>query len=99
MQLQPRRFEHLPVGNLQQGRYRHQLARIKPVQRRISTGGSSVSIPRPERSQISVRVALYSEMPERFEYLLTQRGGDLQPVLAALKSFGERHYPKRRARV
>ena len=42
---------------------------------------------------------LYSEKPERFEYLLTQRGRDFQPVLAALKSFGERHYPKRRARV
>ena len=42
---------------------------------------------------------LYSEKPERFEYLLTQRGRDFQPVLAALKSFGERHYPNRRARV
>ena len=41
---------------------------------------------------------LYSEKPERFEYLLTPRGRDFQPVLAALKSFGERHYPKRRAR-
>ena len=42
---------------------------------------------------------LYSEKPERFEYVLTPRGRDFQPVLAALKSFGERHYPKRRARV
>lgn len=42
---------------------------------------------------------LYSEKPERYEYVLTQRGREFQPVLAALKSFGERHYPKRRARV
>jgi len=42
---------------------------------------------------------LYSEKPERYEYLLTRRGRDFQPVLAALKTFGERHYPKRRARV
>ena len=42
---------------------------------------------------------LYSEKPERYEYLLTQRGRDFQPILTALKTFGERHYPKRRARV
>ena len=42
---------------------------------------------------------LYSEKPERHEYVLTQRGLDFQPILTALKSFGERHYPKRRARV
>lgn len=40
----------------------------------------------------------YSEKPPRFEYLLTDRGRDFQPVLVALKAFGERHYPKRRAR-
>lgn len=37
----------------------------------------------------------YSEKPTRYEYLLTAQGRDFQPVLAALKSFGERHYPKR----
>lgn len=40
----------------------------------------------------------YSEKPPRFEYLLTERGRDFQTVLVALKAFGERHYPKRRAR-
>lgn len=43
--------------------------------------------------------SLYSEKPERYEYLLTDRGRDFQPILKALKSFGERHYPKRRAKV
>lgn len=41
---------------------------------------------------------LYSEKPPRHDYVLTDKGRDFQPVLAALKTFGERHYPKRRAR-
>jgi DNA-binding HxlR family transcriptional regulator len=41
---------------------------------------------------------LYSEKPERHEYVLTQRGRDFQPVLVALKDFGKRHYPRPRAR-
>ena len=41
---------------------------------------------------------LYSEKPPRHEYVLTDKGRDFQPVLVALKAFGERHYPKRRAR-
>jgi DNA-binding HxlR family transcriptional regulator len=36
----------------------------------------------------------YCEKPERFEYVLTPRGRDFQPVLTALKTFGDRHYPK-----
>ena len=36
----------------------------------------------------------YSEKPERFEYLLTPQGRDFQPVLQALKAFGDRHYPR-----
>jgi DNA-binding HxlR family transcriptional regulator len=39
----------------------------------------------------------YSEKPERFEYVLTPRGRDFQPVLAALKAFGDRHYPRARS--
>ncbi len=41
---------------------------------------------------------LYSEKPPRHEYVLTDKGRDFQPVLVALKAFGERHYPKHRAR-
>ena len=40
----------------------------------------------------------YSEKPERFEYILTGQGRDFQPVLQALKAFGNRHYPKRGSR-
>lgn len=40
----------------------------------------------------------YSEKPLRHEYLLTAKGRDFQPVLGALKRFGEKHYPKRKAR-
>jgi DNA-binding HxlR family transcriptional regulator len=36
----------------------------------------------------------YSEKPLRHEYVLTEQGRDFQPVLNALKGFGERHYPK-----
>jgi DNA-binding HxlR family transcriptional regulator len=37
---------------------------------------------------------LYSERPPRHEYVLTDRGRAFQPVLSALKTFGEQHYPK-----
>jgi DNA-binding HxlR family transcriptional regulator len=33
----------------------------------------------------------YSEHPERFEYLLTEKGRDLQPVLLALLNWGDRY--------
>jgi DNA-binding HxlR family transcriptional regulator len=33
----------------------------------------------------------YSEHPPRYEYLLTERGKDLQPILLALKEWGDRH--------
>jgi DNA-binding HxlR family transcriptional regulator len=33
----------------------------------------------------------YSEHPERFEYRLTRKGQDLQPLLLALLAWGDRH--------
>jgi DNA-binding HxlR family transcriptional regulator len=33
----------------------------------------------------------YSEHPERFEYRLTEKGRDLQPVLQALRQWGDRY--------
>jgi DNA-binding HxlR family transcriptional regulator len=33
----------------------------------------------------------YSERPERFEYRLTQKGVELQPVLQALREWGDRY--------
>jgi DNA-binding HxlR family transcriptional regulator len=40
----------------------------------------------------------YSERPPRDEYVLTPKGRDFRPVLDAMKAFGERHYPKARAK-
>jgi DNA-binding HxlR family transcriptional regulator len=34
---------------------------------------------------------LYSERPRRHEYLLTDAGNELQPILLALKEWGDRH--------
>jgi DNA-binding HxlR family transcriptional regulator len=34
---------------------------------------------------------LYSERPPRHEYLLTEPGRELQPILLALKEWGDRH--------
>jgi DNA-binding HxlR family transcriptional regulator len=34
---------------------------------------------------------LYSERPARYDYLLTDAGLDLEPVLLALKEWGDRH--------
>jgi DNA-binding HxlR family transcriptional regulator len=36
---------------------------------------------------------LYSERPERYEYALTQKGLDLQPVLLELMRWSDRHMP------
>src|ERR1700759_4565355 len=33
----------------------------------------------------------YSEHPERFEYVLTEKGKDLQPVLLAMLAWGDRY--------
>jgi len=33
----------------------------------------------------------YSEHPPRYEYLLTQAGKELQPILLALKEWGDRY--------
>jgi hypothetical protein len=33
----------------------------------------------------------YSEHPERFEYVLTEKGRDLQPLLLALLAWGDRY--------
>ena len=33
----------------------------------------------------------YSEHPPRYEYLLTEAGKELQPILLALKEWGDRH--------
>ena len=34
---------------------------------------------------------LYSERPPRHEYLLTDAGNELHPILLALKEWGDRH--------
>jgi DNA-binding HxlR family transcriptional regulator len=36
---------------------------------------------------------LYSEKPPRYEYVLTARGRDFRPVLWALVSWGNKHFP------
>ena len=35
----------------------------------------------------------YSERPPRDEYVLTERGKDFRPVLLAMLSFGNKHFP------
>jgi DNA-binding HxlR family transcriptional regulator len=41
----------------------------------------------------------YQERPQRFEYLLTERGRDFRPVLWALLSWGNRHFAPEGASV
>jgi DNA-binding HxlR family transcriptional regulator len=38
-----------------------------------------------------VRRRVYAEVPPKVEYSLTERGRSLEPVLAALKSWGDAH--------
>ena len=42
---------------------------------------------------------LYNERPERFEYVLTGRGRDFQPVLWALLAWGNKHFAPEGASV
>jgi DNA-binding HxlR family transcriptional regulator len=42
---------------------------------------------------------LYSERPPRYEYVLTARGRDFRPVLWALMSWGNKHFPPEGATV
>ena len=41
----------------------------------------------------------YSEHPPRDEYVLTDRGRDFRPVLLAMMTFGNRHFPPDRQTV
>jgi DNA-binding HxlR family transcriptional regulator len=41
----------------------------------------------------------YQERPQRFEYLLTERGRDFRPVLWSLLSWGNRHFAPEGASV
>jgi DNA-binding HxlR family transcriptional regulator len=41
----------------------------------------------------------YSERPSRYEYILTDRGRDLRPVLLALQTWGNRHFAPEGASV
>jgi DNA-binding HxlR family transcriptional regulator len=41
----------------------------------------------------------YSEHPPRDEYVLTERGVDFRPVLLAMMTFGNRHFPPTRQTV
>src|SRR6201992_3963049 len=45
--------------------------------------------PRPEKGIVERR--RYSEHPERFEYVLTEKGRELQPVLLALLAWGDKY--------
>ena len=35
----------------------------------------------------------YQQSPARYEYVLTEKGRDLKPVLEAMIAWGKRHYP------
>jgi len=41
----------------------------------------------------------YNERPPRFEYVLTERGRDFQPVLATLMAWGNKHFAPEGASV
>lgn len=39
----------------------------------------------------------YSDRPKRYEYVLTEKGHEFAPALTALKDWGKKHLPVRRA--
>lgn len=41
----------------------------------------------------------YSERPPRYEYLLTERGRDFQPVIVAMQAWGNKHFAPEGASV
>jgi hypothetical protein len=52
--------------------------------------GRSLGLP-SSRSPAVIERRLYSERPPRYDYLLTDSGRDLHPILLALKEWGDRH--------
>jgi DNA-binding HxlR family transcriptional regulator len=36
---------------------------------------------------------VYQQKPVRYEYVLTQKGNDLKPILQAISRWGKKHYP------
>jgi DNA-binding HxlR family transcriptional regulator len=47
-------------------------------------------------ADILVRKA-YSQAPKRYDYVLTQKGQELEPALMTLRDWGKKHLPVRRA--
>jgi DNA-binding HxlR family transcriptional regulator len=59
---------------------------------RASPNTLSARLKRLEEAGLIAR-RLYAEHPPRAEYVLTEKGEALRPVLRALRDWGERHLP------
>ncbi|HZG13751.1 MAG TPA: helix-turn-helix domain-containing protein [Candidatus Bathyarchaeia archaeon] len=46
-----------------------------------------------------IHSTLYSKHPPRFEYVLTEKGNELRPVLAAIAIWGSRHLEQRYSKI
>ena len=60
-----------------------------------NTGASRALVAERLRSLVDEGVldrVRYQERPERFEYVLTEKGVDLWPVIVALLQYGDRYY-------
>ncbi|MDE2365908.1 MAG: helix-turn-helix transcriptional regulator [Betaproteobacteria bacterium] len=56
---------------------------------------SNILADRLKRLQLSglINRRVYQQNPERYEYVLTEKGRDLKPILEAIIGWGKKHYP------
>jgi DNA-binding HxlR family transcriptional regulator len=56
---------------------------------------SNILADRLKRLQLAglINRQAYQQNPSRYEYVLTQKGKDLKPVLEAIIGWGKKHYP------
>ena len=80
----------LIIRDLLLGKKRYQEFLASPE--KIATNILADRLKKIEASELVIQ-KIYQKNPIRYEYVLTQKGEDLRPVLQALKKWGLAYYP------
>lgn len=80
----------LVIRDLVLGKRRYQELLSSPE--RIASNILADRLKKLEAAGLVIRQA-YQQKPARYEYLLTEKGEGLRPVLGAIVAWGQEHYP------
>jgi len=80
----------LVIRDLVLGKKRYQELLSSPE--RIASNILADRLKKLEAAGLVIRQA-YQQKPARYEYLLTEKGEGLRPVLGAIVAWGQEHYP------